>query len=829
MIDIEKEQRLVTIIRWAPPVTMLLFMGIMMFMVLQGTTQQTQSELAALREAVLEEQKALLEAQVEQVLQQADYEQQTTEQQLSESIQARIREAHAIATSIYNEYASLGEEAVTERINAALRPIRFNQGRGYFFIYKVTGETILHPILPQNEGVNKIDLQDIRGDYIVRGMGKAVKANGEAFYRWWFVKPDQKDTEFEKIGFGKYFEPYDWFIGTGEYIVDIEQDIQQRLLDRINSSRYANDGFVFVYDSKGTVLAHANREWINTNRYEASDLNGLSYVKTLFETAQNGGGYVEYESTFTPSDDVSGEKVSFVSALDGWDWQVGAGVYTQNIDKVLQMREQELLDATSAQQRRFFALGATATFILTIGSGFVGRRIGQRFDAFQSRIESDFEKLERSRNHMEHMALHDQLTGLPNRARLHREIELGVERSLKTNKQLAILFVDLDDFKKINDAYGHIIGDKLLQKLGMRLRDLVDNRGVVSRFGGDEFIIAFPELVNLNDAERRVEEVLNVFNDTFEIDGKSMSVSASVGVSMAPADGTDPDELITKADIVLYKSKAEKKGRVLFYDQAINRQVQYDFKLERELRQALQNNELYVLYQPQVDSSTHELIGVEALVRWKNEELGEVSPNIFISVAEEIGLIHDIGCFVLTHALRDAGRAQKELGIDFSLSINISPKQLLEDGFIELVNDELERSTMDAAHVNLEITENVLIHDFKTVLPILKSLRETGLGLSLDDFGTGYSSMKYLSALPLSEVKIDRAFISDLQENNQSQSLVKAVLAIADSAQLHVVAEGVETSGQAELLKEYGCRNLQGYLFDAPMAIKQLISRYLKV
>jgi diguanylate cyclase (GGDEF)-like protein len=826
---IEKEQKLVQIIRWAPPLIMLILMAVMMFMVLQTSQQQSQSELIALRTAVLEEQKSLLQAQVEQVIQQADYEQRSTETQLRRSIQGRIWEAYDIARNIYDEYADEGEAEVTDRIKAALRPIRFNQGRGYFFIYKVTGETILHPILPQNEGVNLIGIQDIRGDYIVRGMGEAVKAQGEAFYNWWFVKPNQQDQEFEKIGFGKYFEPYDWFIGTGEYIVDVEQDIQQRLLSRINNQSYANDGFVFVYDAQGNTLAHANPEWLGTNREAAIDENGKPYVSDLFSAANDGGGFVDYVTSYAPSEQQPGEKVSYAQTLPGWNWVIGAGVFTRQVDATLKVREQQLLDQMSMQQNRFLMLAFTATFLLTVGSWLIGRRIGSRFDAFQQRIESDFQKLERSRSHMEHMALHDQLTGLPNRARLHREIELGIKRSINEGKQLAILFVDLDDFKKINDAFGHLIGDKLLQKLGMRLSDLVETRGIVSRFGGDEFILCFPCLNNLGEAEKRVEEILNVFQGTFEIDGKVMTLSASIGVAMSPGDGTDPDELITKADIVLYKSKAQQKGEVLFYDQAINRQVQFDLKLERELRQALANDELYLTYQPQMHAHTHEIVGVEALLRWTNDDLGEVSPALFIPVAEETGMVQSIGRFVVKTALRDIAAMHKALGDHVVMSINISPKQLLESQFVTQIQDALAESDVKAEHVMLEITENVLINDLQKVLPILEALRATGFGISLDDFGTGYSSLSYLSALPLTEVKIDRTFVAKVQESQQSKSLVKAILAIAQAGQFHVVAEGVETVEQAKVLAAYGCKTLQGYYFDAPISLNKLISKYMKI
>ncbi len=295
---------------------------------------------------------------------------------------------------------------------------------------------------------------------------------------------------------------------------------------------------------------------------------------------------------------------------------------------------------------------------------------------------------------------------------------------------------------------------------------------------------------------------------------------------MYPADGQEPEELISKADIVLYKSKARHKGDVLFFDDSINARVLYDFTLEEQLRLALENNELSVVYQPQIDVLSGRIHGIEALCRWHNKELGHVSPIDFIAVAENIGMIHDIGWFVVKQASSDFKTLMASATQPVSLSINISPKQLLQTDFVENITNEIRSSGIETHTVTLEITENVLISDIICVSPILEKLRTRGFKLSLDDFGTGYSSLSYLSNLPINEIKIDRSFIDKLLTSSESESLVKAIIAIGKSCNTQIVAEGVETQEQYKRLSQYHCDIVQGYYFDKPLSIRELSEKY---
>ncbi|RDE22747.1 EAL domain-containing protein [Motiliproteus coralliicola] len=825
-MQVSTDQKLLRLIKITPVLVVMIFAVLVNIFVIQDNRTQVKKDTENLRSDFLEQQREQIKAQIDQVYRQIEYAKANTENQLKQTIRERIHEAHRIAETIYQRNWDKPEAEVTRLITDALRSIRFNEGRGYFFIYKTTGENVMHPLLPQMEGTSKWDLQDVRGSYIVREMGAKVKQLGEAYYRWWFVKPSDKTKEFKKIGFGKYFEPYDWFIGTGEYVVDVENDIKANLLDRINSIRFGDNSYIFVFDYQGHVLAHALRDTIGSNQLAERDSSGQPFIQNLIQTAREGGGYVRYINPYTPSTGEAADKLSYVRGIEDWQWALGTGIYLQEIEAYLGQREQQILQQNSDNLTKLLVLSFLVTAIVLLFSLSLSKNIAHRFNKLQHRISNDFNELEQTKNQMQQMAQHDALTELPNRLLLTQQIQQSIELSDKDHQQLAVMFVDLDDFKKINDLYGHSTGDKLLQAISHQFAALIGKGDSVARFGGDEFVFCFPQLTSHNDALNRVELIKQVFAQPFEIDGKQLYSSCSIGVAMYPADSDNPEELISKADIVLYKSKARQKGDVLFFDQSINEQVQHDFLLEEELRHALSRDEFYLTYQPQHLIDGDQLHGVEVLLRWNNQSLGQVPPFEFIPLAEDTGLIHEIGLFVIEHACRDIAKFNAEQGQQIQLSINLSPKQLIAKDFINQLVKRVDCTGLSYQSITLEITENVLISDLVAVTPVLQQLRDLGFSISLDDFGTGYSSLSYLNTLPINEIKIDRSFINKLLSSDQSDSLVKTIIAIGASCHMKVVAEGVETNEQLQRLAQYRCDIAQGYLLAQPLKFEQLCERY---
>ncbi len=690
------------------------------------------------------------------------------------------------------------------------------------------GRNLMHPISPDLEGKNLLHMQDVRGAYPVKNHINLMKEKGEGFSRWWYPKPGVKDQEFEKIGYAKWFEPLNFYIGTGEYIVNVEEDIKEKLLIWISEVRFGESGYIFLLDQYGNTLAHYNKSKIEPNKYSKDSPNKGPVTQKMLALAHNGGGFMQYISAFKPRTEKQAEKLSFIKEYNEWGWVIGASVYMDENKRLLKDKETLLLQQNKIGVTKILLLTLILALILTILSLSVSKYIGMRFNRFKKRIHSDFRLLEKTKNKMQHMALHDALTQLPNRVLLESKIENGIQRAKELGQCLAVMFVDLDDFKKINDHFGHEVGDILLKQISQKFGTLLHDDDMVSRFGGDEFVFCFPLLSSKEEAEKKVQAIQSIFKNSFAINGKAIITSCSIGVTMYPNDADNSVDLISKADIVLYKSKAKQKGAALFFDHTIDAQVNYEFSLEEELRTALINNEISVIYQPQIDIKTGELYGVEALSRWNNKTLGFVSPVDFIAVAEEIGAIDEIGDFVLQRACEDMLKFMPN-GINAAtISVNLSPRQLIKDDFIQRIKAIVNVTGIDVSRVTLEITENILISDLEDVSPILKQLQELGFGISLDDFGTGYSSLSYLNILPITEIKIDRSFINSLFINEQSETLVKAIIAIGASCQMKVVAEGIETKEQLDTLVEYKCDLAQGYFFDKPLSIDELCIKYFK-
>ena len=791
--------------------------------VINNNKTKLTNDIKTLRQDFITTEKELVKSQVKQVVQQINYEKNNTTALLKNDIKSRVYQAHRIATTIYEENKHKSESEVTKLISDALRSMRFNQGRGYYFIYKTNGFSVMHPTLPHFEGTSKWDIQDERGNYILRDIEKVVSAKGEGFTRWWFVKPQNRNQEFEKIGFSKHFAPYDWFIGTGEYVVDVENDIKERLLRRISQINAGTNRYIFVIDYQGNYLSHYTKDVQKNNNINDRT---LTTVNRIIDVAKQGESYLHYVSSIMPTTAKPADKISYIVGLQDWEWAIGSGVYISEIERYLTAREKAISLQNKKDLTKILWLSLFVTFFFVALSVVLANYLARRFAAYEHQISTDFNELNQVKEQLQFQALHDSLTKLPNRALLDIQIEKGIKLANKNNKKLAVMFVDLDDFKKINDMYGHSIGDKLLATLGTTFNQILSAEDSVARFGGDEFIFCFPDLNNLADAERKVENIRTIFNKNFIINGKSIYSSCSIGVAMYPDDGNTSEELISKADIVLYKSKSQQKGNFLFFNENINTQVQRDLLLESELHLAVTNNELDVLYQPQIDVVTGHIYGVEALVRWHNAKLGHVSPVEFIQVAEDVGIINEIGRFVIEKSLRDIVLFNSQSDIQLQLSINISPKQLMEPNFINELTNITNDTALDNSLITLEITENVLINDLAKVQPILQSIRSRGFKLSLDDFGTGFSSLSYLSNLPINEIKIDRSFIDKFLTNDQSESLVKTIIAIGQLSDLTVIAEGVETKEQYERLHHYRCDLVQGYYFDRPLSLADLKSNY---
>ncbi|RZN07099.1 bifunctional diguanylate cyclase/phosphodiesterase [Bradyrhizobium genosp. SA-3] len=410
-----------------------------------------------------------------------------------------------------------------------------------------------------------------------------------------------------------------------------------------------------------------------------------------------------------------------------------------------------------------------------------------------------------------HMARHDALTSLPNRVLFHEQLEQGLRRT-RSGDQLAVLCLDLDHFKDINDSLGHPIGDALLKEVGRRLKTTVGEHDTVARLGGDEFAVVQIGRSEETAARSLAGRLVEVISAPYEIDDHQIVIGVSIGIALAPQDGNNPDELLKNADLALYRAKADGRGTYRFFETGMDARAQARRLLEMDLRAALQRDEFEVYYQPIRDVASGRVVAFEALLRWNHPQRGLIAPISFIPLAEETGLIVQLGEFVLRSACTDAATWPD----DVDVAVNLSPVQFKSPHLVASVTEALTASGLDARRLELEITESVLLQNSDATLATLHELRAMGVRISLDDFGTGYSSLSYLRSFPFDKIKIDRSFVSELATREDSMAIIRAVTGLGRSLGIVTTAEGVENDAQLELLRREGCTQAQGYLFSKP-------------
>ncbi len=446
----------------------------------------------------------------------------------------------------------------------------------------------------------------------------------------------------------------------------------------------------------------------------------------------------------------------------------------------------------------------------------------QELTVTQETLKKHYEELEDYQNKLHYSAYHDLLTGLPNRLSLYEKMSKYLDGNPDT--RIAMLFIDLDNFKMINDTMGHTYGDQLLIYLGKRLSSLMVEKYEVHRLGGDEFIVCCYDFDNRSEICRLAEEILESFESPVILGDSMLHITVSIGVSVFPEDGANPDELLQSADIAMYKAKLSGKNRFVFYDEDMKKHVHERMTIEKHLRDALKNHELLLYYQPQISIDCGKICGFEALLRWNNPELGFIPPLKFISIAEETQLIIPIGEWVLREACSFLKRVQSSGNMDLIMAVNISILQLLQDNFVEMVLKTLEETGLQATCLELEITESVLMESYDIVTQKLNRLREAGIRIALDDFGQGYSSLSYLQKLPIHTLKIDKLFIDSIIAKETKTDLTGTIIDIGRKMGLTILAEGVETEEQLNYLKKHQCHKVQGYYYSRPLPYQDALS-----
>lgn len=900
-----------------------------------------QASLEHLSAAVSAQQRQRLQAEVQSAMGYIEFLHHRTESVLRGNLMEQVDAAYAVAQAIYERESALRPaQEVQQLIIEALRPMRFFDGRGYIFIDTMQGDFVLLPTAPEYEGRLGIDNRDDMGVYIMQGLIKAAQQPvGKGFFQYRWYPPEHPKQMRQKTAYVRHFAPYDWLIGTGDYLHEWEQRQQQEALQRLRALRFGSGGAMAVMTQQGQLLLSPSSPSLERLTQQQLPLGKQRALAQIHASAQAGGGLLEYDwpQSGALGEGSSGRKTAQISTYAPWGWILIATMFNDELEAATKSQAQAWAqDRTRQRFELIFVILATLALGMLGSLGFsrwsqrlfasyhqelqqahenlrvaaiafqsqegmlvtnqdgVVLRVNQSFTAItgysgaQAVGRSALELLQSSAHparfyqaiahtlattgawsgefYSEHkdgkryplwatatavrqnsgrishyvctlvditerkaaeeeirrLAFYDSLTALPNRRLLRDRLQQAMRTSASTQRYGALIFLDLDNFKLVNDSLGHSAGDKLLQTVAQRLHQSMRDGDTVARLGGDEFVIvsenlsAEPDSAAL-EARALAEQVLDTLAQPLSISGKPVQNTCSMGVVLFLGRQHSSDELMKHADLAMYQAKESGRNTVRFFDPDMHAKVVQRLHLEQALREALESSgQLLLYYQPQVDAEER-IVGAEALVRWQHPEKGMVSPGEFIPLAEETGLILPLGSWVLNTACQQLAQwAQQPQTQAISLAVNISERQLQQDDFVEQVLQALQRSGAPAQQLKLEITESLLMQEPEQAIAKMRILQAHGLRFSLDDFGTGYSSMAYLRQLPLYQIKIDQSFVRQLDSDPRSAAIVRAMVMLAESLGMQTIAEGVETPAQRQALADNGCLYYQGYLFGRP-------------
>lgn len=456
--------------------------------------------------------------------------------------------------------------------------------------------------------------------------------------------------------------------------------------------------------------------------------------------------------------------------------------------------------------------------------------LSQGFNKMLAHIQVNDEKLAyelseryKAEKHLDKLAYYDVTTNLPNRHFFHEQLDRAVNHAVTTKHTMVLLFLDLDNFKIVNDTLGHKTGDVLLEQASSRLSNVLRQKDYICRIGGDEFAIIIEDINNIDDITIVTQKCIDSLSNPFVFDDKKFFVGVSIGISICPDDSSSAHSLLVNADMAMYEAKTRGKNNYQFFNREMNETHSRKFQLESDLRHAMKHEQLELYYQPQVDSRTGILTGIEALMRWNHPEKGMVSPGEFIPIAEETGLILPLGEWLINTACEQGKKFLDSVSKEISIAINISAIQIRDSAFIDIVSRSLKKSGLDPACLEIELTESILMDDADQVTDKVNQLRNLGVHVAIDDFGTGFSSMNYLKNFPINKLKIDKSFIAGLPQSSEDMAITRAIIAMSHGMDIKVVAEGVEHTDQIDFLCEQDCDIFQGYYYAKPMPFSDLL------
>jgi len=580
--------------------------------------------------------------------------------------------------------------------------------------------------------------------------------------------------------------------------------------------RWDKKGYIFIFSvkHKGVTIYHINHKFMKMNRWNLVR-HGQKIIQIIYNAgvAHPNGTYVKYIA-YNP-DGKPLEKISYLKVYKPLDIIIGSGVYLNYLDKdLLQLKKQEEILVNNLIKNIIIV-----SIISLIMIGFIvfsfAKKLQNLFIDYENEIQKDKEKFKKK-------AYFDNLTGLYTRYGAKFEFEKMKKEANKNNKKLSVLFVDLDNFKEINDSLGHEVGDELLQMTANRLKKCVKANDKVIRFGGDEFVIILYD----SDAIKVAKLILITLKYPYQIKDKDLYISASIGITEYPKDAEDFQTLIRLADYAMYKSKLAGKDRYFVFQKSMSEEIDKILKIKNEIRKAIEKNEFEIYFQPQIDKF-EKTYGAEVLIRWNHPELGVVSPFYFIPLAIKMGIIDKIDLWVIEETIKQQIEWQKK-GYYIVISCNVTIYEIEKGDLFENLKNLFEKYKLDKKYINIEVTEEGIMKNPELSIKILNKIDKLGIKINIDDFGTGYSSFAYLKKLPISKLKIDREFIKNIPDDKDDEIIAKSMITLAKNMNLKSVAEGVETQEQKDFVFSNGCDYIQGYFYSPPIPADEFEEKFLK-
>lgn len=612
-----------------------------------------------------------------------------------------------------------------------------------------------------------------------------------------------------------------------DYFIRQAHELGFKLSDYISAlddiPRFSHDKILHIlnyYKEFIQALAESGIVRIESIRAKEKAENVAKRINSLFHSMDDlifvnnkNRKYTEFISSntqylFKPVDEIIGHHISDVMPTEV------SSVYLDAFDRLDEGSEHEEIEYSLAIDGKSYWFSAKATKVKDPD--------GDDYEYIT--VIRNISDLKKNENMIKQMAYYDNLTGLYNRSMFYESLNTAIKKSTREDSQFAVVFVDLDNFKKINDTRGHHIGDVLLKQVGTRLSAAIRDSDIIARMGGDEFTMIITSYDTVTELPSLTKRLLDVLSQPVTIEDTYIFISGSIGVSVFPADGSSSDELVKNADAAMYKAKELGRNRYQFYNQHINDEIRKKFELENKLRDAVQEKEFDLNYQPIIEVGTNKIRGFEALLRWSPDKGSSIAPLDFIPVAEETGLLLPIGYWILRKACHFNHNVHTKFGLNTIVSVNISIVQLNDADFVDMLTEILEETGLRPEFLELEITEDLLVRNFDATKEKLMAIKALGIRIALDDFGIGYSSLSYVKNLPLDSLKIDRRFIRDICNNEHDKIILEVILTLAHKLNLQVISEGVETLDQVLLLESSESDYIQGYYYYKPMTHTKLLS-----